>query len=474
MARKKKQSQSLLPFLIWLLLMSFLLVSTARGDNRALLVGVGRFANFDETLNGVNLDLAMMTECARLLGFKNDEIKVLANEQASAARVHAAIENWLIEGTGPEDRVLIYFSGHGSQIPDENGDEDDRFDEVLVLFDVLVTQSRGRPSLSGVLVDDELNRMLARMRSRNILIILDACHSGSATRRLHLSARSFQTGQAKGKYFYYSPSLEAAGEGGSFDIMTARHPLLDVDRYVAIAACRDDEKTIATSQGSIFTLGLRHALRSAAAAGESITPEELQNEAANFIREQVRSDTDIFHPQIAGSDYLRRHPFPLVSTADGNGFVRNNLQGLVHKSSQTVWLELNKTCYTPGEALKISVWIPEPGYLNILQIGIDDRVTVLFPNRYHPRNHVAPGKISLPGRGMDFELTVAGPRGRNLIAAFLTRSEVNAYRSGFRTAGEFLAELSPNATRALMLGGQSGSLAAGSVTAEVGEGAECR
>ena len=474
MAGKKKQSNSLLTFLLWLLLMSIMMVSAARSEDRALLIGVGRYAQFDERLNGVSLDIAMMKEFAHLMGFKSHAIQALEHEQASTARVYDTVENWLIKGTGPDDRVLLYFSGHGSQIPDENGDEDDQFDEVLLLYDVVLTENHGQQTLNGVLIDDDFQHMLARMKSRNILVILDACHSGSATRRMRLSSRSFQTGQAKVKYFYYSPSLEAAGGNGSFVAMQPQVPEAAGGRYVAITACRDDEKTVATAQGSIFTLGLRHTLRSAAAAGTSITPEELQIGATNFIREQIRSDTAVFHPQIAGNMLLRKRPFPLDFSGNGAGFIRQKLDALVHKSNESVWIRLNKTCYEPGEALEISVWVPEPGYLNIMHISADDRATVLFPNKYHSHNAVGRGKILLPARGMDFEMVAEGPFGSNLITAFLTRSEINGYQYGFKNTNDILAELSPNSTRSLVLRQRKGWLAAGRVAAEIRGGGQCR
>jgi len=454
--------------------MSIIMASTARSDDRALLIGVGRYAQFDERLNGVSLDIAMMREISHLMGFKGDEIKVLEHEHASTAKVYAAIESWLIRGTGPDDRVLLYFSGHGSQIPDENGDEEDQFDEVLLLYDAFLKETNGRQSLSGVLIDDHLNRMLARMKSRNVLVILDACHSGSATKRLQLSSRSFQTDPAKVKYFYYSPSLEAAGGSGSFDLMKSQVPPAEMSHYVAIAACRDDEKTVATAQGSIFTLGLRQTIRSAAAAGTSITPEELQIGTEKFIRKQIRSDVAAFHPQIAGNMLLRKHPLALVSPGGEDGFVRRKLETLVYKSNESVWLKLNKTCYEPNEALEISVWIPEPGFLNIMHIGVDDRATVLFPNRYHPQNAVQRGKIAVPDRRMDFEMVAEGPAGINLITAFLTRSPLNGYQDGFKTAKGVLAELSPNSTRSLVMRQGSGWLAAGKVVAEIRQSGQCK
>ncbi len=276
------------------------------------------------------------------------------------------------------------------------------------------------------------------------------------------------------KYFYYSPSLEAAGGSGSFDVMKTQVPPADGSRYVAITACRDDEKTVATSQGSIFTLGLRQTLRSAAAAGTSITPEELQLGTANFIRQQIRSDVAAFHPQIAGNMLLRKRPLALVSPGAGNGFVRQKLEKLVHKSKQPVWIKLNKACFEPGEAMEMSVWIPEPGFLNIMHISADDRATVLFPNQYHPLNAVKRGKITLPARRMDFEMVADGPSGPNLITVFLTRSPINGYQDGFKTAKDVLAELSPNSTRSLVMRQGSGWLAAGRVTAEVRGSGQCQ
>jgi hypothetical protein len=474
MANNKNRSHGLLTFLLWLLLMSIIMVSAARGEDRALLIGVGRYAQFEEKLNGVSLDIAMMREFVHLMGFKTHEIKVLEDEQASTAKVYDAVENWLIDGAGPDDRVLFYFSGHGSQIPDENKDEDDQFDEVLLLYDTVLTEKHGRQTLSGVLLDDHLNHMLARMKSRNILVILDACHSGSATKRMQLSSRSFQTGQAKVKYFYYSPSLEAADGSGSFDLMKPRAIPGAESHYVAITACRDDEKTVATAQGSIFTLGLRQTVRSAAAAGANITPEELQLGTTKFIREQIRSDVAVFHPQIAGNSHLRKRPLKLISAAPGNGFVRQKLETLVHKSNETVWIKLNKACFEPGEALEISVWIPEPGFLNIMHIAVDDQATVLFPNQYHPQNAVGRGKITLPTRRMDFEMVAQGPSGPNLITAFLTRSPINGYQNGFRSAKGVLAELSPNSTRSLVMRQSSGWLAAGKTAAEIRGNGQCK
>ncbi|MGD9057385.1 MAG: caspase family protein [Desulfobacterales bacterium] len=474
MADNKKQIQGLLSYLLWLLLMLLAMASDARGEDRALLIGVGRYAQFDEKLNGVSLDIDMMRELAHLLGFNSQAIKVLEHENASTEKVYSAIENWLIYGVGPEDRVLFYFSGHGSQIPDENNDENDQFDEVLLLYDVAIkTQSRPR-TLTGVLLDDDLNTMLARMQSRNILVILDACHSGSATRSLRLNPRSISVNDAQVKFFSYSPHIQAAGGQGSFDVLDPETSGEISGRYVAITACRDDEKTISTAQGSIFTLGLRQVIRSAAMAGINITPEELQRQTTQFIREEIQSNAIAFHPQIAGSKNLQKRPLELVPLVTGSGFVSTKMKSLVYKSNATVWIKLNKTCFEIGDVLKISVWIPEPGYLNIISVDTRDQATVLFPNQYHMSSAVSRGKLAIPEGHMNFEMITAGATGSNIITAFLTKSPVNTYEHGFKTSQNVLATLSPNSTRSLTLRQKQGWLAAGIITADVRDEGQCR
>jgi hypothetical protein len=164
----------------------------------------------------------------------------------------------------------------------------------------------------------------------------------------------------------------------------------------------------------------------------------------------------------------------LVSPGGENGFVRQKLETLVHKSNETVWIKLNKACFEPGEALEISVWVPEPGFLNIMHITADDQATVLFPNQYHLHNAVRRGKIVLPTGRMDFEMVAEGPSGPNLITAFLTRSPINGYQDGFKTSKSMLAELSPNSTRSLVIRQGSGWLAAGKVAAEIRGSGQCR
>ena len=69
-----------------------------------------------------------------------------------------------------DDLFLLTYSGHGGQVPDTSGDEDDKQDETWCLYD-------------GQLIDDELYFELAQFAAGvRVLVLSDSCHSGSVTR----------------------------------------------------------------------------------------------------------------------------------------------------------------------------------------------------------------------------------------------------------------------------------------------------
>ncbi|HZL95024.1 MAG TPA: caspase family protein, partial [Vicinamibacterales bacterium] len=115
------------------------LVSTAAtAAPRALIMGVGEYARLDADLIGIDVDMEMMTEVAINLGFAEEEIKVLHDAEATYANIEAAMTTWIRDGVTENDHVLIYFSGHGSRVPDADGDEDDGVDEVLLTHDAFL------------------------------------------------------------------------------------------------------------------------------------------------------------------------------------------------------------------------------------------------------------------------------------------------------------------------------------------------
>jgi hypothetical protein len=75
------------------------------------------------------------------------------------------------------DIFLLSYSGHGGQVPDRNGDEDDRRDETWCLYD-------------GELVDDELYTAFGKFKAGvRMFVLSDSCHSGTVTREMYYRAQ---------------------------------------------------------------------------------------------------------------------------------------------------------------------------------------------------------------------------------------------------------------------------------------------
>lgn len=153
------------------------------GVKRALLIGINKYKGVPKLQGSLN-DVATMKQVLMTRwGFDERHLTVLTDEAATRAGMLAALEN-LVREAGTNDTVYVHYSGHGSQVPDTNGDEqDDGLDETLVPQD-------GRTGDVRDITDDELDALFARLRSKTALIVLDSCHSGTATRSMDIRTRS--------------------------------------------------------------------------------------------------------------------------------------------------------------------------------------------------------------------------------------------------------------------------------------------
>ncbi|MBX9788773.1 MAG: DUF4384 domain-containing protein [Pirellulales bacterium] len=154
---------------------------------------------------------ATLKEIGRL-----SDVEVCTDEKVTKKNMERLITKWLPSITRPGDTVVIFFSAHGGQISDDNNDERDNQDEVLIPYDTidlltlmqlleLKKQGQLKPELESrvqeltdvalaagdrpsaqneALVrytgvsDDLFGRWLQRLSGRQVIVILDACHSG--------------------------------------------------------------------------------------------------------------------------------------------------------------------------------------------------------------------------------------------------------------------------------------------------------
>jgi Caspase domain/Domain of unknown function (DUF4384) len=147
----------------------------------AFIVGISDYINLGEGEGG---DLPGAAPDARRVrdalvmrwGFPEENVRMLTDHAATKGAMKEGVTEWLVQNARPGDNVVIYYSGHGSQMWDEDGDEDDGLDETLAPADVIPTDTRNDIS------DDEFNEWLGMLPTENVIVFLDNCNSGTGTR----------------------------------------------------------------------------------------------------------------------------------------------------------------------------------------------------------------------------------------------------------------------------------------------------
>jgi hypothetical protein len=449
--------------------------------DRALIVGVGDYADPQVSdLPGIDLDVDMMLEVAERLGFQSDQIKTLTNQEATYSGFKRAFEQWLINGTQAHDRVLLYFSGHGTRVPDDNGDEDDESDEALVLHDTRVVQGVQGPGLERMLRDDEFSTLLQQIPSRHVLVLVDACHSGTAYKSINLSTRgNMSLGEpvAYPKFFSY-PGMPS-GSANEVDVAVIDKDIgvqLKAQNYVYLAAAADDEKALATPKGSVFTLGVQSIITTAASQQDALTLQGLHTEVARYIENKVTSEGlgNVHRPQWGGNPSLWTQRLRLVTARQG-GRIWQQLENLVAQG-EVLTITANKPTYRLQEEVSFQIVVPRAGYLNVVNVGPRDDATVLFPNQYHRDNRVQEGTLRLPTDQMPFYFPAKKPTGPTMTVAIWSKTKINLLEDaveGRDKSGGFDAVLAPLSAKAMQSVGvaqrQQDDFAAGKVMFKVVE-----
>ena len=155
---------------------------------RALLVGISDYGNALEdpnkwaNISGAN-DIKLLSPLFSEHGYT---VTSLVDAQATHAGITKALEK-LAKDSKKGDRVYIHFSMHGQPFEDLNGDEEDGWDEALIPVDAEMLYAEGVYEGKNHLLDDELESYFNEIRNKlgsegQLIVILDACHSGTASR----------------------------------------------------------------------------------------------------------------------------------------------------------------------------------------------------------------------------------------------------------------------------------------------------
>ena len=162
-------------------------LTAAAMERRALVIGIGTYADKSWAKINGDRDVPIVTKMLRNAGYSH--IRTLVNAQATKTAIVDAFRKLTAECRAG-DIVYIHFSGHGQEVTDIDGDErlhgGGAYDQSWVPYDASLrycAADRGDRHL----IDDELAALLSAIRRKvgaagKILVVADACHSGGSTR----------------------------------------------------------------------------------------------------------------------------------------------------------------------------------------------------------------------------------------------------------------------------------------------------
>ena len=166
--------------------------------------------------------------------------ELLYNEKATWLNVRASISQ-AASSLRSNDLLIIFMSGHGGQVADDNGDEEDGLDETICLGD-------------GQVRDDKVLELIQTFPSGlRVVLINDQCHSEgnfrSFTRALQRTVSVGYWGRKQGK-----PLIKISRK----DAKTAKNDI----RLIQFAGCREASYSYGAEDGGTWTQALLATLSS--------------------------------------------------------------------------------------------------------------------------------------------------------------------------------------------------------------------
>lgn len=137
-------------------------------SKKALLVGIN-YKGTEAELNGCINDVNAVKDFITKNGYR--DITIMTDDtvkKPTRVNILSELLNLILSGA---TNLFFHYSGHGSYVKDENGDEADGRDECLVPIDY---------QRAGMIIDDELRGILQCLNSnQKLFVVLDCCHSGT-------------------------------------------------------------------------------------------------------------------------------------------------------------------------------------------------------------------------------------------------------------------------------------------------------
>ena len=148
-------------------------------SHRALLVGINAYPEPANQLNGCVNDTYLLSEVLQENGFVAENIRLLTDERATRNAILDRM-HWLLDDVADESYRVLYYSGHGVQIPGYGVNQ-----QVDHLEDGLVPVDFDWVKLNAITDRDLLDLYSQLPYSTRFIAIFDCCYAGGLIRPMH-------------------------------------------------------------------------------------------------------------------------------------------------------------------------------------------------------------------------------------------------------------------------------------------------
>ncbi|KAG1795887.1 caspase domain-containing protein [Suillus variegatus] len=265
--------------------------SKCTGRKKALCIGINYKGQRRELRGCINDAHNVKRFLTSNWGYKDGDIVMLVDDTDNLRQMPTRKNildamRWLVNDAHSHDALFFHYSGHGGQVPDQDGDEVDGLDEVIYPVDY---------KKAGMIVDDEMHRIMVKSLPTGCR--LTSCHSGTALVRSGLIILQYHSnGRLKGNHIARQAQAEKATKA-------------DV---ISFAGCRDDQTSADTTQGGMAVGAMSYVSFTQISPPLSKKPVQSYQELLKSVRAILKHHYQQ-KPQLSSSHYI----FQAVETHRG-------------------------------------------------------------------------------------------------------------------------------------------------------------
>lgn len=468
--------------------------------NHALIMWIGDYGDPKSDLPGIDLDAANARKIAVAMGVPPHNVTEISNARLTRDGIRSGLVS-LHQRIADGDKVFIYYSGHGGQVPGHETAA--KCSEVLVARDGLVLDAFLQDALTTI-----------GKKASQVVMMNDSCFSGGAATKSVGGGLDLPEPGAKPKFMPVGvksntavTAAYACGDPTNTARLTRSLDGMAKDtrgpQVLYIAASNDTQVSFATNKGSVGTLAWAHCIGLAGADADRsgrINGEELRECAQSYIDARRTRQTVMLQgnaklplsfvqtaaaapaaspapvlapaPAVATGAAPVAAPTPAavappppavnaaVNTAVNAALALHDLRAGADRSLP-VQLTLARNSLRIGkDFLDFSVTTSQQGYLYLLQVGSDGKTfNLLFPNKIDGNNALPVGTHRFPRD--TWRLRAGGPVGKSHLIAIVSPVKKDLSRDMDASSVFPSSAANQRATRTLVVeatgGGDGGS-----------------